>query len=96
MAGVDGRDPREDYKTLLSELEKYDKSLLKKPRLVVANKMDLEEAAANLTKFKRRYKVDTLKISCSTGEGLDGLKNELRRRVGAHRGMPAVASVPAL
>ncbi|HEU5079527.1 MAG TPA: GTPase ObgE [Opitutaceae bacterium] len=88
MAGVDGRDPREDYSTLLSELKKYDKALLDKPRLVVANKIDLEAAADNLKKFKRRHKVDTLTISCETGEGLEELKDELRRRVRAHRALP--------
>ena len=45
MAGVDGRDPRDDYKHLLRELELYDPALLRKPRLVAANKMDLPEAA---------------------------------------------------
>jgi len=89
MAGVDGRDPRDDYAVLLHELELYDPSLLEKPRLVVANKMDLEGAAAQLTKFKRRHKVDIMKISCLSGEGLDELKNELRRRVEAHRVAPA-------
>ena len=44
MAGSDGRDPRDDYATLLRELELYDPALLKKPRLVVANKMDLARA----------------------------------------------------
>ncbi len=85
MAGVDGRDPREDYGTLVKELGLYDKSLLKKPRLVVANKVDLESAAANLTKFKKKYKVDVLKISCLTGEGLPELKKQLLRRVRADR-----------
>ncbi len=85
MGGVDGRDPREDYATLVSELKLYDPKLLKKPRVVVANKMDVETAAANLTKFRKRYKVDILKISCLNGDGLDKLKLELRRRVRAQR-----------
>jgi len=85
MAGVDGRDPREDYATLLSELKLYDPKLLKKPRVVVANKMDLEVSTENLTKFRRRFKVDILKISCETGEGLDKLKTELRKRVRKQR-----------
>jgi GTP-binding protein len=82
MAGTDARDPRDDYKHLVNELGLYDKSLLKKPRLVVANKMDLPEAAENLSKFKRRHKsVDVLEISCLSGEGLDRLKKELLKRV---------------
>src|SRR5690606_14051506 len=73
MAGVDNRDPRDDYATLLNELKLYDPALLKKPRIVVANKMDLDTAKANLTKFRRRHKVDILTISCVTGDGLDEL-----------------------
>ena len=40
MAGTDGREPWDDYKNLLNELELYDPGLLERPRLVVANKMD--------------------------------------------------------
>jgi GTP-binding protein len=86
MAAVDARDPRDDYKHLLEELKLYDPKLLEKPRLVVANKMDLPESAAQLAKFKRRYKsVDLLETSCATGEGLDKLKKELLKRVGKFR-----------
>ncbi len=92
MAGVDGRDPREDYATLLSELKLYDPKLLKKPRIVVANKMDLDAFAENLTKFRKKYKVDVLKISCETGEGIEKMKLELRKRVRKQR---AVAESPA-
>ena len=59
-----------------------DPKLLKKPRLVVANKMDVPESAAYLAKFKRRYKsVDVLEISCLTGAGLEKLRKELLKRV---------------
>ena len=85
MAAVDDRDPREDYATLLAELKLYDPALLKKPRLVVANKMDLEAAKAQLTKFKRRHKVDVIPISCATGAGLEELKEALWTRVRGRR-----------
>jgi GTP-binding protein len=86
MAGTDARDPRDDYKHLLQELSLYDRALIEKPRLVVANKMDVADSAAHLAKFKRRYKsVDVLEISCLTGDGLDRLKKELLKRVGRFR-----------
>ncbi len=86
MAATDARDPRDDYKHLLRELELYDRKLLEKPRLVVANKMDIADAAAHLAKFRRRYKsADVLEISCLTGQGLDKLKKELLKRVGKFR-----------
>ena len=81
MAGTDGRDPRDDYKHLLEELKLYDPALLDKPRLVAANKMDVPEAKAHLAKFKRRYKVDVVEISCLTDDGLEKLKKELLKRV---------------
>ena len=86
MAGTDTRDPRDDYKQLLKELELYDPALLDKPRLVAANKMDLAVAKANLAKFKRRHKVDVVEISCLAGSGLDKLRKELLKRVTAWRG----------
>ena len=62
--------------------KRYDPALLKKPRLVVANKMDVPEAAGQLAKFKRKYKtVDVMEISCATGDGLERLKKELLKRV---------------
>jgi GTP-binding protein len=85
MAGSDGRDPRDDYATLRRELALYDPALLKKPRLVVANKMDLAGAAANLAKFRRRHRLKIIGVSCVTGMGLPELKNELLRRVRALR-----------
>jgi GTPase len=93
MAGVDGRDPREDYRHLLRELKLYDPALLKKPRLVAANKMDLPEAGPNLVKFRRSNKVDVLEISCLTGKGLDRLKKELFKRVAAQLKVSTAAAL---
>ena len=82
MAGTDTRDPRDDYKQLLKELELYDKSLLDKPRLVASNKMDEEVAVENLKKFKKRYpKAEIIPISCLSEEGIPKLRKELLKRV---------------
>ncbi|MEX2045354.1 MAG: Obg family GTPase CgtA, partial [Opitutus sp.] len=86
MAATDARDPREDYKHLLKELKAYDASLLEKPRLIVANKMDVDGAAAHLVKFRKRHQdAAVLEISCLTGKGLDRLKKEMLKRVGRLR-----------
>ncbi len=95
MAGNDGRDPASDYKQLLNELKLYDPALLKKPRLVAANKMDLPSAKANLTAFKRRFKVDHVEISCLEGTGLEQLKKELLKRVTAFRRKEKVSPAAA-
>jgi GTP-binding protein len=81
MAGSDGRDPRDDHATLLRELGFHEPALLKKPRLVVANKMDLAGAAANLARFKRRHHLKVVGVSCLTGAGLPELTKELLKRV---------------
>ncbi len=82
MAGTDTRDPRDDYKQLLKELELYDPALLDKPRLVASNKMDEDVAVENLKKFKKRYpKAEIIPISCLSEEGIPKLRKELLKRV---------------
>jgi GTP-binding protein len=54
MAGVDGRNPYDDYRQLLAELKMYNPEILEKKRLIVANKMDLPEAKKHLAAFKRK------------------------------------------
>ncbi|HKB92379.1 MAG TPA: GTPase, partial [Opitutaceae bacterium] len=95
MAGTDARNPLDDYATLLKELEFHDPALLKKPRLVASNKMDEPTAAANLAKFKRRYKVPIIKISCLSEEGIPELKKELLKRVLKARALEKVSPTPA-
>ena len=96
MAGTDARDPRDDYKHLLNELKLHDPKLLDKPRLVVANKMDVPESAAHLAKFKNRYrKQDVQEISCLTGDGLPALKKELLKRVSKFRAVEKTSRAAA-
>ena len=84
MAGTDARAPWDDYKSLLEELELYDPTLLEKPRLVVANKMDEAASEANLKKFKQRIrKTPVLPISAAFHQGLDKFKETIREAVGA-------------
>jgi GTP-binding protein len=82
MAGTDGRAPWDDYKSLLHELGLYDPTLLERPRLVVANKMDEPEAEPNLKKFKRRItKTPVLPIAAAFDEGVDKFKQTIREAV---------------
>ena len=41
--------------------------------------MDLPEAKVNLKTFKKKIKVEVIPISAATGEGLDELKERLKR-----------------
>ena len=82
MAGTDNRAPWDDYKQLLNELELYDPTLLKKPRLVVANKMDEAVAEKNLKQFKKKIKkVSLLPISAAFDQGVDKFKQTIREAV---------------
>ena len=82
MAGTDNRLPWDDYKQLLSELELYDPALIKKPRLVVGNKMDEPAAEKNLKEFKRKVrKVPVLPMAAAFDEGIPKFKDTIRTAV---------------
>jgi GTP-binding protein len=77
MAGSENRKPWDDFRILERELALYSPILARKPRLVVANKMDLPEAAANLAKFCEKVPVLVVPISCYSLEGFENLKATL-------------------
>lgn len=54
MSGSEGRDPYEGYITINKELGDYEYRLLERPQIIVANKMDGDEAEENLKKFKKK------------------------------------------
>ncbi len=79
MAGVDGRQPWDDYNQLVNELGLYDPALLKRPRLIVANKMDETVAEENLKKFKRKVrKTQMLPMAAAFDEGVEHFKKTMR------------------
>ncbi len=81
MAGTDGRDPAEDYKTLNAELKLYSPEIPRKPVIVVANKMDSPEAEKNIARFKRRIKTPVLLISAKTGDGVAALLKQISSKL---------------
>lgn len=84
MAGTDGRKPWDDYHALLHELERYDPTLLERPRLIVANKMDEPPAAENLRGFKRRVrKAAVLELAAGFDVGVEEFKRAIRQAVEA-------------
>ena len=78
MAAVDGRDPYDDYVKIRKELETYKFDLLKRPEVIVANKMDLPGAKENLEKFKKLVNSEIFPISAYTKEGLVPLLYKIR------------------
>jgi len=75
MAAIEGRDPYEDWKLINRELELHDPGLLKRPQLIVANKMDVPAAAGHLAEFREKlagdgHGLEVFPISAVTGEGV--------------------------
>ena len=72
-AGVDGRDPIEDFEKINYELKQYSERLARRKQIVVANKMDLPDAEENFARLKEYVEAKGLEIyraSAATGEGL--------------------------
>jgi GTP-binding protein len=93
-AGVDYRDPLDDYHAINRELAEYQPELAQRPQLVVFNKLDLPDAQANLERLRQNVPVaanDLFCISAATGEGIDDLVNEVARRL---RDLPAPLREP--
>ena len=60
---------------VIKELKSYKMNLIKRPQIVVANKMDMPEAEENLKVFKEKTGLtDVIAISAYTQQNLDELK----------------------
>ena len=71
MSAFEGRNPIEDYKIINNELENFNKKIMDKPQIVIANKMDMPESEKNLEEFKKHVDCEVYPISAETGEGID-------------------------
>ena len=77
-AGIEGRDPIEDYHKINAELQKYSAKLSERTQVLVANKIDLPTSAENLSKLEKLAEDEGIKffaISAVTHAGLDELMN---------------------
>lgn len=82
MAGTDNRKPWDDYHSILNELEQYHPSLIERPRLVVANKIDEPVAEENLKKFKQKTgETGVIQIAAAFDEGVDRFKAAIKAAV---------------
>ncbi len=78
MSGYEGRNPYDDYVTINRELENFGHDLMKKPQIVIANKMDLESSKEYLKEFQEKVKdVKIYPISAFHSEGLKEVLKEL-------------------
>jgi GTP-binding protein len=83
-AGVDGRDPLDDYRQINEELRRYQPELARRPQIVALNKADLPEAQANLDRLRAEIKLppdDVFAISGATRAGVDALVQRVAARL---------------
>ncbi len=74
LSGFDGRDPYTVVNMINEELRLYSPKLMKKPMIIVANKMDVTGADTALAVLKKKIKKTKIfPISAATGVGLDAL-----------------------
>lgn len=72
ISGFEGRNPYEDYVTIKKELENFDPTLLQRPEVIIANKMDGEKAKENLEEFKKKVKdKEIFEVTAILDEGLE-------------------------
>jgi GTP-binding protein len=69
-AQTDGRDVLEDLRILQQELTLFNPELAKRPYLIVANKMDIPEAAERFKALKEIHGDKVWAISAASGQGV--------------------------
>jgi GTP-binding protein len=85
-AGVDGRDPLDDYRQINEELRLYQPELAQRPQIVALNKADLPEAQANIPRLRAAIDLpepEVFAISAATREGVDALIQYVAARLAA-------------
>ncbi len=81
MSAFEERDPYNDYLIIENELASYSKKLASKPRIIVANKMDLANAEEQLKVFKKKIKEDIIEISALASTGVDALLKRIAETI---------------
>jgi GTP-binding protein len=79
ISGSEGRDPKEDFKIINQELEKFNPELAKRPMLVAGNKCDLatEERIADFQSFVEQQGYEFFPIMAAIRYQVDPLLNRI-------------------
>lgn len=83
ISGSEGRDPVEDFNTILTELEKFNPELAHRPQIVAGNKIDMatEEQIASFEGYVRGLGYDFYPICAPILEGTKELMNAVRQKL---------------
>jgi GTPase len=83
-AGVDGRDPLQDFHQINHELQSYHPDLAHRPQVVVLNKLDLPTAQENLDRLLQNLPVPRdhiFPLAAATHQGIDPLLTFVARQL---------------
>ena len=98
VSSTSGRDPVQDFDTILRELRLFDAKVAAKPQLVAATKMDAVDDPVRVDALERHVRAMDLpffRISAVVGTGLDDLLEAAWRQIVAVRAVPSpVAEQP--
>ncbi|HEV3200098.1 MAG TPA: GTPase ObgE [Bryobacteraceae bacterium] len=75
-----GRDPVDDFETVMRELASFSEDLVRKPMIVLATKMDAAQdpqRVAKLRSLAEERGLPFFEISSATGQGIDALKHAM-------------------
>ena len=81
MGAVEGRDPYSDYEIINNELKNFNEEIIKKPQIVIANKMDMPGAMENLEKFKEKVNLEIYPVKAINNEGLKDVIEALAKKL---------------
>jgi len=96
VSEASGREPVDDFETVMRELASFNEDLANKPMLVVASKIDAAQDPARIESLRRLAEERGLpyfEISSVTGKGLEALKHAIAERILSERS--TLASPPA-
>jgi len=84
VSEASGRDPAQDFETVMAELASFSEDLAAKPMIVVAAKMDAAQDPARVAALRQvaaERGLPFFEISSVTGQGLDELRYAMAERV---------------
>ena len=76
----------DNYKDIRKELTLYSQTLARKPQIIVATKMDIPQARANLNKYKSKLPKSIVPVSSVTHAGLEELLKAIWKKLAVKQG----------
>lgn len=76
LVSMEEENPYENYKIIQNELKQYGMGLDKRPLIVVASKMDSDEASDKFKEFKKHFKGKVYSLSSLTNLGVEEILNK--------------------